>query len=128
MAELILKDEVYAIIGAAMEVYNELKPGFLEAVYQEAFEIELTGRRIPFISQPELSIFYKGHRLKKCYFGDILVFGKIIVEVKALKHLTSIEEAQLLNELKATCLQVGLLINFGSPDKLEWKRRVYTKN
>jgi GxxExxY protein len=122
--ELLYKDEVYAIVGAAMEVYNTLGPGFLEAVYQEAFEIELTERDIPFESQQELLILYKGRQLRKTYLADIVAFGKIIVELKALDCLTSREEAQLLNYLKATGLELGVLINFGAAGKLEWKRMI----
>ena len=127
MTELLCKDEVYAIVGATMEVYNVLGPGFLEAVYQEALEIEFTERDIPFEAQQELRIAFKGRYLKKTYTSDFLVFGKVIVELKALDHLTSHDEAQLLNYLKATGMQVGVLINFGSASKLEWKRMVRTK-
>jgi len=125
MAELLFKDEVYAIIGAAMEVYNELKPGFLEAVYQEALEIELAERGIPFTSQPDLKIQYKGHILKKSYMSDFLAYEQILIELKALEKLTSREEAQLLNQIKAARLKLGLLINFGHPDKLDWKRIIF---
>jgi GxxExxY protein len=127
MVELIFKDEVYAIIGAAMEVYNTLGPGFLEAVYQEALTYELAQRSIPFAAQKEISVFYGAHPLKAAYTADFLVYNKIIIEIKALNQLTSREEAQLLNYLKATNLQLGLLINFGCKDKLEWKRRVNTR-
>lgn len=127
MAKLIYKDEVYATVGAAMEVYNALGSGFLEPVYQEALEIELTERDIPFKTQKELRLSYKGRQLKKTYFADFVVFGKVIVEIKALNCLTSREEAQLLNYLKATGLEVGILVNFGADDKLEWKRMVLTK-
>lgn len=127
MTELLLKEEVYKIVGAAMEVYNVLGPGFLEAVYQEALEIELIERGIPFEPQKELRIAFKGRTLKKTYTADFLVFDKVVVEIKALDGLTPHDEAQLLNYLKATEKQVGVLINFGSADKLEWKRRVWTK-
>ncbi len=127
MTELLCKEEVYAIVGAAMEVYNELGRGFLEAVYQEALEMELAARNIPFESQKELHISYKGRKLKKTYTADFLIVGKIIVEIKALDHLTSVDEAQLLNYLKATKLEVGVLINFGAARKLEWTRRVRTE-
>ncbi len=127
MPGLIYKDEVYALVGAAMEVYNTLGPGFLEPVYQEALEIELAERRIPFKSQQELRISYKGRRLRKTYIADFVVYDKIIVEIKALNRLTSREEAQLLNYLKATGMQVGVLINFGSANRLEWKRMVLTR-
>ena len=124
MAELIHKQEVYAIVGAAMEVYNELGQGFLEPVYQEALEIELGERRVSFEPQKELRIRYKGRVLKKTYTADLIAFGKVIVELKALDKLTSREESQLLNYLKATGLEVGVLINLGAEDKLEWKRLV----
>ena len=127
MPGLIYKEEVYALVGAAMEVYNTLGPGFLEPVYQEALEIELAERRIPFKPQQELRISYKGRRLRKTYIADFVVYDKIIVEIKALNRLTSREEAQLLNYLKATGMQVGVLINFGSANRLEWKRMVLTR-
>jgi GxxExxY protein len=127
MPELLLKDEVYTLVGLAMEVYNALGSGFLEAVYQEALEIELANAGVPFESQKELLIFYKGAVLKKTYFADIVAFSQIIVEIKALSHLTSHEEAQLLNYLKATGRKVGLLINFGAEHNLEWKRMVRTR-
>lgn len=124
MTELILKDEVFAIIGAAIEVHRELGPGFLEAVYQEALEIELASRKIPFESRKTLTIAYKGRPLKKEYEADLVCYGQIIVELKALDRLSGKEEAQILNYLKAAGLRVGLLINFGSHGRLEWKRFV----
>lgn len=124
MTELIYKDEVYEIIGAAMEVHKELGCGFLEAVYQEALEIELKDRKIPFESQKQLEIVYKGKQLEKEYFADVVCYGKIIVELKALDRLTSKEESQVLNYLKASGLKVGVLINFGGAS-LEWKRFVF---
>jgi GxxExxY protein len=84
MAELVLKQEVYEIIGAAMEVYWQLGRGFLEPIYQEAFEIELGRRGLPFEPQKELTIVYKGHPLKKKYVADMICFNQIIVELKAL--------------------------------------------
>lgn len=124
MTEIILKDEVYVIIAAAIEVHRELGPGFAEPVYQEAHEIELGRRNVPFEVQRPLLIHYKGQRLKKEYIADLICYGQIIVELKALDKLTGREEAQLLNYLKATGFHVGLLINFGSHGKLEWKRFV----
>ena len=122
--ELVLKDEVYAIVGAAIEVHRELGAGFLEPVYQEAMEIELRSRNIPFESQKRLVICYKGHQLQKDYVADLVCYGQVIIELKALDRLSGKEEAQLLNYLKATGLRVGLLINFGSAGRLEWKRFV----
>jgi GxxExxY protein len=122
MLELLYKDEVYTIVGAAIEVHRELGAGFLEGVYQEALEIELVSRQVPFATQMPLGIVYKSHHLQKGYVADLCCYGKIIVELKALDQLSGREEAQLLNYLKATGLRVGLLINFGARGKLEWKR------
>lgn len=122
--DLIFKDEVYAIMGAAMEVHSTLGSGFLEAVYHEAFGLELTWRSLPFESEKALVVRYKNVVLKKQYIADFLVFGEIVVEIKAQDTLTSRDEAQLLNYLNATGKRVGLLINFGSVGKLEWKRFV----
>jgi GxxExxY protein len=122
--ELLYKEEVFKIVGAAIEVHRELGPGFLEAVYQEALEIELVARSIPFESQKRLQISYKGRALQKEYVADILAYDKIIVELKALDHLSGSEEAQIINYLKATGMRVGLLINFGSVVTLEWKRYI----
>lgn len=120
--ELIFKEEVYKIIGAAMEVYNALGAGFLEAVYQEALTIEFESQLIPFKTQVELPIYYKNKPLKKLYVADFIVWDKIIVEIKAQENLTKVDEAQLLNYLKASKIKLGLLINFGNKKKLEWKR------
>ncbi len=124
MGELLLKDEVFAVVGAAIEVHKELGNGFLEPVYQESLEIELALRKIPFVAQERLHLFYKGIELRKEYIPDFVCFGEIIVEIKALNILTNIETAQLINYLKATKLRVGLLINFGASGRLEWKRFV----
>ena len=124
--ELILKAEVYQIVGAAMEVSNELGCGFLEAVYQEALGIELDERRIPHALQKRIGISYKGRVLSKEYIADFLCHDQIIVEIKAIKAITGIEEAQILNYLTATNLPLGLIVNFGAP-QLEWKRYANTK-
>ncbi len=123
--ELLFKDEVYAIIGAAIEVHTALGPGFLEAVYHEAMEIELSLRGIPFITKELLRIKFKNRYLKKKYEADFISYDEILVEIKAQNKLTSIDEAQILNYLKASGLRVGVLINFGSYRKLEWKRYIY---
>ena len=126
MAELLFKNEVYAIIGAAMEVYNQIGPGFGEAIYQEALEIESEARRIPNNPQQEIYIDYKGTKLRQFFKPDFIYYEKIIVEIKAMDRLTSREEAQLLNYLKATGLPLGILINFGRENDLEWKRMAFT--
>jgi GxxExxY protein len=112
------------VIGAAIEVHREFQSGFYEAVYQEAMEIELADRGIPFVPLMPLKITYKGRVLQKEYIADLVCFGQIIVELKVMKELTSREEQQLLHYLKATNLRVGLLINFGDHGRLDWKRMV----
>lgn len=124
MTEILFKDEVFAVIGAAMAVHTELGRGFLEAVYHEALELELSLRQIPFQSNVPLPITYRGHLLQKRYEADLIAFNKIIVELKALDQLRDREIAQVLNYLKASGFRVGLLINFGSHSKLEWKRLI----
>ena len=114
----------YKIIGAAIEVHKELGCGFLEGVYQEALDREFGIQKISFRSQPTVEITYKGKPLNKTYQPDFICYEEIIVEIKAISGLSSIEEAQLINYLKATGLKVGLLINFGSKS-LEHKRFVF---
>ena len=124
MAEILFKEESYAIIGACFNVYKDKGCGFLEPVYQEAFEIELGRRRIPFEPHRELIIYYKGQVLEKRYVPDVICFDQIVAELKVCDRLTGKEESQILNYLKATKNHVGLLINFGSRGTLEWKRYV----
>lgn len=125
---LLLADEVFAVVGAAIEVHRELGSGFLEAVYQEALEFELTQRQIPFIRQQPLPIRYKQTILNKLYIADLVCFDQIIVEIKAIQRLTSVEYAQLLNYLKATHKPLGILMNFHSRPTLEWKRLILSND
>ena len=122
----LFKEEGYQILGACFDVYNEEGSGFLEDVYQEALQIELGLRGIPFDAQPELRITYKGHELRKRYIPDLVCFGQIIVELKAVKELCDEHRAQLLNYLKATGYRVGYLVNFGHHPKLQYERFVLT--
>jgi len=115
--------ETYAIIGAAMAVHAELGHGFLEPVYQAALEQEFLAQRIPFRREVEIPVSYKGKSLEVSYRADFVCFGRVIVELKALQKLSGIEESQALNYLKATSLERGLLINFGTPS-LQHKRFV----
>ncbi|MBI3129824.1 MAG: GxxExxY protein [Acidobacteria bacterium] len=124
--EVILKDEAYAIVGAAMEVHSQLGRGFLEAVYGDALAIELQTRGIPFQREVDIPISYKDQVLPKRYRADFIAFDQIILEVKAIKSLGDVERAQALNYLKATSRQLALLLNFGSA-QLDWMRLVLTK-
>ncbi len=103
----------YDIIGAAMEVHREMGRGFLEAVYQEATEIELRERHIPHVAQPQVRLCYKSFTLERYYKPDFICFDSVIVEIKAENCLTKVDEAQVINVLKATRYKIGLLINFG---------------
>lgn len=120
---LLYKEEAYQIIGACMEVHRELGCGFLEAVYQEALEIEFGKRNIPFEREVPLRIRYKEVVLKKEYIADFICYDNIIVELKALSELASVHESQVLNYLKATGLKLGILVNFGQ-ESLEYKRLI----
>jgi GxxExxY protein len=116
--------ETFAIIGAAMEVHRELGRGFLELVYQAALALEFQERTIPFKAEVALPIRYKRKVLTCGYRADFVCFENIIVETKAISKLTGADEAQLINELKATGLHRGLLLNFGTAN-LEQKRLVF---
>jgi GxxExxY protein len=124
MTQLVFQEETYAVLGAAIEVHKELGSGFLEGVYQDAMELELADRKVDFEPRKELAVCYKGKPLRKAYEADLVCFGKIIAELKALDRLSGKEEAQILNYLKASGLKVGLLINFGSHGRLEWRRLI----
>lgn len=122
MAELLYKDTSEGVVGAALEVHKVLGCGFLESVYEEALAHEMDIREIGYERQKPLIILYKGKKIKE-YICDFLVEGKILVELKAMKKLTEVEQAQVLNYLKASELKVGLLFNFGERS-LRFKRRV----
>lgn len=118
------KDETYKINGAAMKVYNSLRHGFLEAVYQEALEMEFVKQGIPYEREKELEIYYDGKKLKQTYRADFVCYNKIIVELKAVSVLDDTHRSQVYNYLCATGYKVGLLFNFGHYDGLEIERKV----
>ena len=122
MTKLIYKDLTYKIIGAAMEVHSVLGPGYLEAAYQNAMAREFKLRKIDYEEQVNLRVDYKGNVIGE-YRADYLVDEKVVVEIKAIKRISEIQEAQLINYLKGTGYKVGLLINFGAKS-LEHIRRV----
>lgn len=116
----------HQIIGAAMEVHRTLGPGFLEAVYHEALCIEFASKDIPFQWEVELPIYYKDELLTTRYRADFVCYHNIIVELKAINQLSSKEASQIINYLKATGIETGLLLNFGAKS-LEYKRFIFTK-
>lgn len=120
--KVIFRDECYEIQGAIFEVYREMGCGFLEPVYQECLEKELALRGIPFIAQQELQLKYKGAPLKQRYKPDLICYGKIIIELKALKDISPEHKAQVINYLKATGIKLALLVNFGAYPKVSIAR------
>ncbi len=120
--QILYKQESYEIQGAIFEVYKEMGNGFLEAVYQETLCKEFKNRGVPFTSQPELTLHYKGELLSVTYRPDFICYDKIIVEIKAVKETGLEHHAQLLNYLKATGFRLGLLVNFGHYPKVRIER------
>ncbi len=118
------KNESYNIIGAAMYVYNVLGSGFVEPIYQEALEIEFQRRGIPYVREKEVDVYYDGILLKKKFQPDFICYDEIIVELKAVMELDDLNRVQVYNYLRATHFKLGLLINFGHPDGLEYERKV----
>jgi GxxExxY protein len=115
--KILFKEECYAIQGAIFEVYREMGCGFLEAVYQECLEREFFRKEIPFVSQQDLQLTYKGETLQQTYRPDLICYGQIIVELKAVKDISPEHKAQVINYLKATGMKIGLLVNFGTYPK-----------
>ena len=123
-SDFLFNAETYSLRKAFFEVHNTIGCGFLEAVYQECLERELLSLGIPFKAQEALVISYKGEPLKQRYVPDFICFDKIIVEIKAVKKMTDVHKAQVINYLKATNMQLGLLVNFGTYPKVEIVRLV----
>ena len=112
MSGFIYKEESYNIRGAMMAVHRELGSGFLERVYQDALEYEFRERGIPYEREKKIQIMYKGKPLGEPYRADFVCYGKIIIELKAVKTLEDTHYAQILNYLKATKMKLGILVNF----------------
>lgn len=126
--ELLFREEAYRLVGACLAVHKDKGNGFAEPVYQDALEIELELSGIPFDAQRSYQIFYRGRPLRHTYTPDLLCFETVLMELKAAKCLTDEHRAQVLNYLKVTGLQLGLLVNFGSHPRLEWERIVLTRS
>ena len=122
MADLLYKDESYKIIGACFEVYNQKGYGFIEPVYHECLQIEFALQDIPFVSQPEIQLSYKGTLLTQYFKPDFICYGKIIVEIKSVAAIVAAHRAQAINYLNATEFELALVVNFGHHPKLDYER------
>jgi GxxExxY protein len=120
--ELFLKDEVFQIVGCAMEVLNTLGHGLLEKPYENALVVEFGLKGIPFQQQPRFDVIYKSIKVGE-YIPDLIVFDQIVVDTKTIERITDLERGQILNYLKITGLKVGVILNFKRA-KLEWERLV----
>ena len=124
MPEILLKNEVFQIIGACMAVHTDKGNGYAEPVYQDCMEIELRHAGVPFESQCNFPITYRNITLRHTYTPDLICYNKVIVELKAVKVLADEHRAQVINYLKVTGLRLGLLVNFGASGRLEWERLI----
>ena len=124
----LLEEETFKIRGCLLNVHKELGCGFLEKVYQEALEMELIAAHIPYTREKALKIFYHGIQMKQEYIADFVCYDKIIVELKAMSELTDVHRAQVFNYLKATNLDLGLLVNFGETSLKVERLFNYSKN
>lgn len=122
MSNIIYKEESYKIIGACFEVYKNKGCGFTENVYHECLAIEFAMQTIPFVSEPEIYLEYKGKVLKQFFKPDFICFDKIIVELKAVSKLIDEHRSQTINYLNATKFDLALLVNFGRLPKIEYER------
>jgi GxxExxY protein len=125
--DILFQEESYRINSCIFEVNKKLGSGFLEAVYQEALEIELTKAGIPFERKKQIKILYDGKPLKHEYEADLVCYGKIIVELKAVNKLAGEHKAQVINYLAATGLKLGILVNFNACPKAEIIRLIRSR-
>jgi len=123
MNELLYKEEIYQLVGFCLEIHRELGKGHDEIIYKDAIVVELSRAGISFSREKSYEISYKGVILPHFYYADFVVWGKILLEAKAVESLTDSHVKQVLNYLAASKLRLGLLVNFGG-DSLEWKRVV----
>jgi len=125
---LLCANEVFQIQGGVFEVNRVMGRGFLEAVYQECLALEFAARQIPFRATPQLKLTYKAAQLKQTYVPDFICFEAVIVELKVSREIAPEHRAQVLNYLRATGLEVGLLVNFGSASRATVERLVLQKD
>ncbi len=120
--KLLLKDEVFQIVGCAIEVLNTLGHGLVEKPYENALVVEFGLRKIPFRQQPSFDVLYKGRQVG-LFVPDLIAFDTIVVDTKVLDRITDHEKGLMLNHLRITNSRVGVILNFKRP-KLEWERIV----
>ena len=120
--QLVLKDEVFQIVGCAIDVLNTLGHGLLEKPYENALVVEFGLRNIRFQQQPRFEVIYKSVKVGE-YIPDLIVFDQIVVDAKTIEKITDVERGQILNYLKITGMKVGVILNFKRA-KLEWERIV----
>ncbi len=118
--ELILKDEVFAIVSCAMEISNGLGHGLIEKNYENALAVEFAFRKIPFLQQVRYAVNWRNVKVGE-FIPDLIAYEQIIIETKTIDYITDFERGQVLNYLRITGLQVGLILNFKKP-RLEWER------
>ena len=121
MNKLDVNSDMYRIVGCALAVYNHLKPGYLESVYEKALEKELLREGFSVRRQVKLPVCYKGELLDTHFTADMMVNDTVLVELKAVSNLAKIHERQVESYLKTTGMSVGLLVNFGNMRRLEWR-------
>ena len=121
MNKLDVNSDMYRIVGCALAVYNYLKPGYLESVYEKALEKELLREGFSVRRQVKLPVCYKGELLDTHFTADMMVNDTVLVELKAVSNLAKIHERQVESYLKTTGMSVGLLVNFGNMRRLEWR-------
>ena len=121
MNKLDVNSDMYSIVGCALAVYNHLKPGYLEAVYEKALERELLREGFLVRRQVYLPVYYDGEPLNTHFKADMIVDDAVLVELKAVSNLAKIHELQVVSYLKTTGMSVGLLVNFGNLRRLEWR-------
>ena len=118
----LFKEEAFRIRGAIFTVYRNMGAGFLEAVYQECLAIELVRTGVAFEAQKVLNLIYDGQRLRQTYVADFVCYGRILVEIKAVRTIATEHRAQVINYLRATGIELGLLVNFGASPRAEIER------
>ncbi len=124
--ELVLKDEVYAIISCALEIINGIGHGLHEKPYENSLVVEFQHRGIPFEQQKPFPVYWREIKVGE-FIPDLIVYGKIVVDTKTIERITDIERGQMLNYLRITRMPVGLIINFKKA-KLEWERIIHTNH